>query len=129
MPAALSTLEQAAWPSGPARSSGTATCLKTPLFDDRDVPPDLPRGAAAGSTYLEQAYQRWRDRIAALDDAGLQAPLGPKGAHVATILGATTHHSRLTVTPGEAFLSSYRLYEVRALQSVRSGGKDSAWPD
>ena len=50
------------------------------MFDRRHVPTALPAGAAEGIAFLEQAYQRWHDGIAALDDAGLRAPLGPRGA-------------------------------------------------
>jgi hypothetical protein len=40
----------------------------------------LPGSAAAGLAYLEQSYTRWRDAVAGLGEAGLEQPLGPKGA-------------------------------------------------
>jgi hypothetical protein len=99
------------------------------MFDPRHVPTNLPTGAAEGIAFLEQTYQKWHDGIAAIDDNGLQAPLGPKGARYAAdpmaglilhisrevmhhggeicllrdlyrATGATTRHSRLIPVPG-----------------------------
>lgn len=50
------------------------------MADPRLVPADLPAGAAEGVAFLERSYLRWHDGLAALDDAAMQAPLGPKGA-------------------------------------------------
>lgn len=44
---------------------------------------DLPGSADSAVVYLEGAYARWRDAVAGLDEGGLQAPLGPKGAEFA----------------------------------------------
>jgi hypothetical protein len=50
------------------------------MFDPRHVPADLPATAADAVAYLERSYRGWHDAIAGLDEAGLSAPLGPKGA-------------------------------------------------
>jgi hypothetical protein len=66
------------------------------MFDLRHVPTTLPASATEGIAFLEQAYQRWHDGIAALDDAGLRAPLGPKGAQYAAepMAGLILHINR-----------------------------------
>ena len=66
------------------------------MFDRRRVPTALPTSAAEGSAFLERAYQRWHEGIAALDDAGLRAPLGPKGVQYAAepMAGLTLHINR-----------------------------------
>ena len=66
------------------------------MFDPRHVPATLPTSAAEGIAFLEQAYHRWREGIAALDDAGLRAPLGPKGDGVAAdpLAGLRLHINR-----------------------------------
>ena len=66
------------------------------MFDPRHVPTTLPTSAAEGIAFLEQAYHRWHDGIAALDDAGLQVPLGPKGAGYADdpMVGLILHINR-----------------------------------
>jgi hypothetical protein len=53
------------------------------MADPRHVPTDLPAGAAEGIAFLEQTYRKWHDGIAALDEDGLQAALGPKGGRYA----------------------------------------------
>ena len=53
------------------------------MADPRHVPVDLPGSAEEGLAFLERAYERWRDGIAALDEAGLRTPLGPKGGRYA----------------------------------------------
>jgi hypothetical protein len=66
------------------------------MFDRRHVPTTLPASATEGIAFLEHAYQRWHDGIAALDDAGLQAPLGPRGAQFAAepMAGLILHINR-----------------------------------
>lgn len=54
------------------------------MADPRHVPADLPGSAAEGIAFLEQTYRRWHDGIAALDEDGLQAPLGRKGGRYAS---------------------------------------------
>jgi hypothetical protein len=53
------------------------------MFDPRHRPAELPGSAAEGIAFLERSYRRWHDGIAALDEDGLAAPLGPKGADFA----------------------------------------------
>jgi DinB superfamily len=66
------------------------------MFDHRHVPTALPTSATQGIAFLEQAYEQWHDGIATLDDAGLQAPLGPRGAQFATepMAGLILHINR-----------------------------------
>jgi len=49
------------------------------MFDPRFLPADLPGTAAGGTAFLEDAYRRWHDSIAALDEATLREPLGVRG--------------------------------------------------
>ncbi len=49
------------------------------MWDPRHVPQPIPGTAADAIAYLERAYQRWHDGVAALSPAALLAPLGPKG--------------------------------------------------
>jgi hypothetical protein len=49
------------------------------MSDPRHRPLDLPGNAADGLVFLHDSYRKWRDGIAALDQAGLEKPLGPKG--------------------------------------------------
>jgi hypothetical protein len=51
------------------------------MLDPRRTPDDLPHTAAGGVAFLQDTYRQWRDNIAALDDEGMRAPLGPKGAY------------------------------------------------
>jgi hypothetical protein len=53
------------------------------MLDPSHLPANLPGSAAAALTFLEHAYRKWHDGIAALDEAGLQAPLGPRGGRYA----------------------------------------------
>ncbi|HEY3009528.1 MAG TPA: DinB family protein [Micromonosporaceae bacterium] len=50
------------------------------MFDPRHEPADLPATADEAVAFLERAYGRWHDGIAGLDEGGLTAPLGAKGA-------------------------------------------------
>jgi hypothetical protein len=51
------------------------------MFDPRHIPADLPHTATDGLAFLHDSYRQWHDHIAALDDAGMRTPLGPKGAY------------------------------------------------
>ena len=71
------------------------------MFDPRHGPDDLPHTAADGVALLHDAYRQWRDRIAALDDEAMRAPLGPKGGYfsaepmaalIAHVNRETMHH-------------------------------------
>jgi hypothetical protein len=52
------------------------------MFDPSVLPP-VPTNAAEGLAQLEREYRRWHDAIAALDDEGVRAPLGPRGSYYA----------------------------------------------
>lgn len=54
-----------------------------PDMFDPSVRPPAPTNAADGLAHLEREYHRWHDAIAALDDEGVQAPLGPRGSYYA----------------------------------------------
>jgi hypothetical protein len=54
------------------------------MFDDRFVPADLPGTADEAVAFLDAAYRRWHDGVAALDEEALQRPLGPRGAYFGT---------------------------------------------
>jgi hypothetical protein len=71
------------------------------MADPRHLPADLPGSAGEAVAFLERTYRQWHDPIAALDQQGLQAPLGPRGgpyandpmaALIAHINRETMHH-------------------------------------
>jgi hypothetical protein len=66
------------------------------MADPRYVPTNLPSTAAEGIAFLEWAYHTWHDGIAALDEKGLEAPLGPKGGPYANdpMAGLIVHINR-----------------------------------
>jgi hypothetical protein len=49
------------------------------MWDPSHIPAELPGSAADGLAFLDRAYRRWHDDIAALDEAALSRPLGRKG--------------------------------------------------
>ena len=71
------------------------------MFDPRYLDP-VPGTATEAVAQLSDAYTRWRDGIASLDDAKLAAPIGPKGGLFADDpLGALVLHvSRETMHHG-----------------------------
>ncbi len=72
------------------------------MHDERHVPTDLPTTAAEAITFLEEAFTRWRDAIARLDDDQLLAPLGPRGGYFADdpMAALILHVSRETIHHG-----------------------------
>jgi hypothetical protein len=66
------------------------------MFDPRRVPASLPATASEAIAFLDQAYARWHDGIAGLDEEALRAPLGPKGDIFAEdpMAGLVVHISR-----------------------------------
>jgi hypothetical protein len=54
-----------------------------PDMFDPSVQPPVPSNAAQGLAQLEREYRRWHNVIAALDDEGVRAPLGPRGSDFA----------------------------------------------
>jgi hypothetical protein len=76
---------------GDAGDSDNAT-----MADPRYVPTNLPGSADEGIAFLEWAYHKWHDGIAALDETGLKAPLGPKGGPYAgdPMAGLIVHINR-----------------------------------
>jgi DinB superfamily len=49
------------------------------MWDARHVPQPIPGTAKDAIDYLERAYRRWHDGVAALSPEALVAPLGPRG--------------------------------------------------
>jgi hypothetical protein len=66
------------------------------MADPRHIPTDLPGSASEAISFLERTYRQWHDGIASLDEAGLTAPLGPKGGRYANdpMAGLILHISR-----------------------------------
>jgi hypothetical protein len=75
---------------------GDGVPADAPMWDPRLVPVDLPGTAAEAVVFLEHHYRRWHEGIAALDAAGMAAPLGPKGGPYAAdpMAGLVAHISR-----------------------------------
>ncbi|WP_166349533.1 DinB family protein [Phytoactinopolyspora limicola] len=53
------------------------------MYDGRHWPEPLPATADEALAFLDEAYSLWHGGIAALSDADLRKPLGPKGADFA----------------------------------------------
>lgn len=72
------------------------------MYDDRHWPEPLPLTAAGGLALLEQGYTRWREGIAARDDAALLEPLGPRGGPFAddSLAALALHLNRETMAHG-----------------------------
>ncbi len=72
------------------------------MFDPRHEPDSMPGTADEGIALLESTYRWWRDGIAALDEAGLAKPLGPKGSAYAgdPMAALILHLSRETMHHG-----------------------------
>ena len=51
------------------------------MFDPRHVPADLPHTAEEAVAFLDDSYREWHGHVSRLGEAGLSAPLGPKGAY------------------------------------------------
>lgn len=92
------------------------------MFDPRHVPSDLPGNAAQAVAFLEWAYQRWHDGIAALDDDGLRAPLGPKGGPYAKdpMAGLILHINREVMHHGGEIGLLRDLYRASGAETPRS---------
>lgn len=76
--------------------------IDAPMWDPRHRPTDLPVTADAGLAFLDLWYGKWHDAIRGLDDAGLAAPLGPKGGPYAddSMLSLIVHLNRETMHHG-----------------------------
>ena len=96
------------------------------MFDPRRVPASLPATAAGAIAFLDQAYSRWHDGIAALDVDALQAPLGPKGAMFAgdPMAGLVVHISREVMHHGGEICLLRDLYQAGGCQAggCQAGG-------
>ena len=85
------------------------------MFDPRRIPASLPGTASEAIAFLDEAYRRWHDGIAALDDAGLRRPLGPKGGEYAgePMAGLIVHISREVMHHGGEICLLRDLYQAR----------------
>ncbi len=92
------------------------------MFDPRHVPSDLPGSAAEGIAFLEHAYERWHAGIAALNDAALQTPLGPKGGPYAAdpMAGLILHINREVMHHGGEIGLLRDLYRATGAMSRHS---------
>jgi DinB superfamily len=71
-------------------------------FNDPRFSPPIPGSAAAAIALLHEVWERWRDGLAHLGDAGLLAPIGPFGGWFAQepMAALVLHVSRETVHHG-----------------------------
>jgi DinB superfamily len=85
------------------------------MFDPRHEPARLPATAAEGLALLESSYRWWHDGIAALDDAAMAAPLGPRGAFFAAepMAALVLHVNRETMHHGGEIGVLRDLYRAR----------------
>ena len=80
------------------------------MWDSRREPAELP-----GTAFLEKHYQAWYEGISALDDTGLRAPLGPKGASFADepMAALIVHINREFIHHGAEIALLRDLYRAR----------------
>ncbi len=85
------------------------------MWDRRREPTDLPGDAASAVAFLEKQYQAWHDGICGLDDDGMLAPLGPKGAHFAAepMAALVLHINREFIHHGAEIALMRDLYRTR----------------
>ena len=92
------------------------------MLDPRHVPAELPGSAGEAIAFLEWAYRWWHDGIAALDEAGLQAPLGPRGGRYAAdpMAGLIAHINREVMHHGGEICLLRDLYRATGTTSRHS---------
>ena len=75
-----------------------------------------PGSAADGLGFVERAYADWKDGVAALDDDGLAAPVGPaEGPYAEFPFAALVAHiTREVLHPGAEVCCLRDLYAHRA---------------
>ncbi|WP_157553009.1 ankyrin repeat domain-containing protein [Jiangella gansuensis] len=88
------------------------------MYDERYWPEPPPRTAADALAFLDQAYGLWHDGVAALDDAAMRRPLGPKGGPYAedSMAALVLHVSREVMAHGAEICllrDLYRAYRDR----------------
>jgi hypothetical protein len=73
----------------------------------------LPATASDAVAFLDQAYGRWHDGIAGLDEAALRTPLGPKGGEFEDpMAGLVVHISREVMHHGGEICLLRDLYQA-----------------
>ena len=89
------------------------------MFDPRHAPSRLPGSAAEALRLLDSSYAWWRDGIAALTDAELAAPVGPRGADFSgePFAGRIAHGNR------EAMHHGGEIGVLRDLYRASGGGR------
>jgi hypothetical protein len=90
------------WPKYQAFFADAGAPAGLSMFDRRFRPADLPGTADAGVAFLQDAYRRWHDSIAALDEAALREPLGARGGPYAqdSMAALIVHLNRETMHHG-----------------------------
>ena len=78
-----------------------------------------PATAAEGVAFLDRTYRRWHEAIAALDEDGLTAPLGPKGGSYAEdpMAGLIVHINREVMHHGAEIALLRDLYRATGASS------------
>lgn len=81
---------------------GDARIQDADTFNDPRFTPSMPGSASAGIALLHEVWEKWRDGLAALGDAGLLAPIGPFGGWFAEepMAALVLHVSRETMHHG-----------------------------
>lgn len=92
------------------------------MFDARFVPAQLPGTATEALGFLDDSYQRWREGITSLSEAGLRAPLGPRGGPFAQdpMAALVLHISREVMHHGGEICLLRDLY-----RATGAGNRDS----
>jgi len=102
------------------------------MFDSRYLPASLPATASEAIAFLDQAYRKWHDGIAALDEEGLRRPLGPKGGEFAedSMAGLVLHISREVMHHGGEICLLRDLYRAGGDQAGghQAGGHQAGGP-
>ncbi|GIH08407.1 hypothetical protein Rhe02_64740 [Rhizocola hellebori] len=85
------------------------------MWDIRREPAQLPGTADDAVAFLEKHYLAWHAGISALDEAGLSAPLGPRGARFAQdpMAGLIVHISREFIHHGAEIALMRDFYRAR----------------
>jgi hypothetical protein len=86
------------------------------MFDARFLPASLPATAGEAVEFMAEAYRRWHDGIATLDEEALRRPLGPRGAFFAKepMAGLVLHISREVMHHGGEIGALRDLYRAGA---------------
>lgn len=109
--------------AGGGRAGGGTVPEDAGMWDARHVPQPIPGTAKDAIDYLERAYHRWHDGVAALSPEALVAPLGPKGEvfHEDPMAGLVAHINREVMHHGG------EIGVLRDLYRARGAGVAPGW--